>query len=115
MSNDLHPVVRGAGGPLAAPAPDKPAPHPVPASSPPAAASAGGSAAVEEAIREANRALEAASTSFRFAHDDATNQIVVSVLDENTGKVIRQVPSPEQLSIAARLRAVAGLFLNQRV
>ncbi|TAJ07409.1 MAG: flagellar protein FlaG [Nitrospirae bacterium] len=114
MSNDLHPVVNGAGGLLTASAPDRTSTHPAPASSP-VAATSGGSAAVEDAIREANRALAAASTSFRFAHDDETNQIVVSVLDENTGKVIRQVPSPEQLSIAARLRAVAGLFLNQRV
>lgn len=84
--------------------------HPVPAPAP-----VRDNAAIEEAIREANRALEAASTSFRFAHDEDTNQIVVSVMDENTGKVIRQVPTPEQLSIAARLRAVAGLFLDQRV
>nr|MBI3614279.1 flagellar protein FlaG [Nitrospirota bacterium] len=110
MSNELHPVVSGAGIVPAVPVQEKMLSHPVPAPAP-----VRDNAAIEEAIREANRALEAASTSFRFAHDEDTNQIVVSVMDENTGKVIRQVPTPEQLSIAARLRAVAGLFLDQRV
>lgn len=78
------------------------------------AAPADGSAAIQDAIKTANRALEVAATSFRFAYDNATNQIVVSVLDDKTGQVIRQVPSPEQLSIAAHLCAVDGLFLSQR-
>lgn len=112
MSHELSPVVSDVGGLPATPVSERTASQSVPASAP--AATATESAAVQEAINKANRALEVASMSFRFAYDDATKQIVVSVLDDNTGQVIRQVPSPEQLSIAARLRAVDGLFLNQR-
>ena len=115
MSHELSPVMSGVGGLPAAPAPETTSSQSVPAVATPEAATAGGSVAIQEAIIKANRALEVAATSFRFAYDDTTNQIVVSVLDDNTGQVIRQVPSPEQLSIAATLRAVDGLFLNQRV
>lgn len=70
---------------------------------------------IEAALQEANRALHAADMSFRFAYDDDTKRIVVSVLDESTGKVIRQIPSEEQLAIAARLRVTAGLFFDRPV
>jgi len=116
MSNELEPVVSGTKGLPVATGVEKTLPQPVSATgTQPAVETAGGRAAREEAIREINKALEAASTSFRFAHDDDTNKIVVSVMDENTGKLIRQIPSPEQLAIAARLRIMAGLFFNQQV
>lgn len=72
-------------------------------------------AGIEAALQEANRALEAADMSFRFAYDDDIHRIVVSVLDESTGKVIRQIPSEEQLAIATRLRVTAGLFFDRQV
>lgn len=69
--------------------------------------------AVDAAIREANQALEASSTSIRFSTDPDTNGIVVRVTDEATGKVVRQIPTQEQLAISSRLRELVGVLLNR--
>lgn len=54
----------------------------------------------------------AGSSSLHFAiqADPATKQIVVQLVDESTGKVVRQIPSEEILRIA---RAIAELAAQQ--
>jgi flagellar protein FlaG len=92
------------------------APRPAPK---PAEESAGGEThvrreAIEAAIREANRALEESSTSIRFSTDPDTKGIVVRVTDEATGKVVRQIPTQEELVISARLRQMVGVLFNRQ-
>lgn len=70
--------------------------------------------AVEAAIREANRALEQSSTSIRFSTDPDTNGIVVRVTDEATGKVVRQIPTQEELIISSKLREMVGVLFNRQ-
>lgn len=70
--------------------------------------------AVEMSIREANRALEEMSTSIRFSTDPDTKGIVVRVTDEATGKVVRQIPTQEELVISARLRQMVGVLFNRQ-
>jgi flagellar protein FlaG len=45
--------------------------------------------------------------------DQDTDQIVVSVVDEATGEVVRQIPAEEQLAIEAHLRALTGLLFSR--
>jgi flagellar protein FlaG len=71
--------------------------------------------AIEAAIREANQALEESATSIRFSTDPDTNGIVVRVTDEATGKVVRQIPTQEQLVIAARMRDLVGVLFNKQI
>lgn len=66
-----------------------------------------------EAVARANEALEAGRVSVRFRVDLDTDQIVVSVVDEATGEVVRQIPAEEQLAIEAHLRALTGLLFSR--
>lgn len=68
--------------------------------------------AVEAAIEEANQALASTSLSVRFSVEGDTNRIVVRLTDQGTGKVVRQIPSEDQLSIEARLRELVGVLFN---
>lgn len=70
---------------------------------------------VEEAMAELNNKLELAQRSFRFRIDEQTDRIIVSVIDENTGKVIRQIPSEEVVKLDFITEELRGLLFNEEV
>ncbi|WP_447973762.1 flagellar protein FlaG [Nitrospira sp. Kam-Ns4a] len=49
----------------------------------------------------------------QFEIDRATHQVVVSVINQDTGQVIRQIPPEVQLALAAYFRDVTGTLLNR--
>jgi flagellar protein FlaG len=49
----------------------------------------------------------------QFSVDDGSGQVVVTVTDATTGKVIREIPPPEILTLAARLDEMIGLLFDQ--
>jgi len=51
----------------------------------------------------------------QFAIHEATGRTMVTVRDESSGKVIREIPSSEMLNLAARLDAMVGLIFDQNV
>ena len=51
----------------------------------------------------------------QFTVDKPTGEIMVTVKDESTGKVIREIPPQEVLNLAARLDAMVGLIFDQKV
>ncbi len=119
MSQELHPIGAGLPGPLVTVSAGGHADGGVEpdAGTPEQAAAAQGSLshnreAVEAAIEEANQALASTSLSVRFSVEGDTNRIVVRLTDQGTGKVVRQIPSEDQLSIEARLRELVGVFFS---
>ena len=71
-------------------------------------------AALQSVVEHMNRTLEAKSVSVRFSVDEQAGEIVVKVLDDTTGDVIRQLPSEESLRLSARLRDPLGVVFDQR-
>ncbi len=69
---------------------------------------------VEQAISRANARMAAANQGIRFGFDDAAGQLVVKVVDQGTGEVIRQVPSKEFLAAQAAAREAIGLLLDKQ-
>ncbi len=47
-----------------------------------------------------------------FKVDEKSGQAVVTVLDKDTGDVIRQMPSEEALALAEKLSEVTGLLMK---
>ncbi len=50
----------------------------------------------------------------RFSVHKASGQIMVTVIDESTGKVIREIPSGEILELAAKMEEMVGMIFNQK-
>ena len=50
-----------------------------------------------------------------FRVDDATQQVVISVIDPETDEIVRQVPPEEILRMAERLDAVRGRLFSSTV
>ena len=49
-----------------------------------------------------------------FAIHRPSGQVVVTVTDEKTGKVIREIPEREMLNLAAKLEEMMGVIFDQR-
>jgi len=55
--------------------------------------------------KEGNKILDqVAQRDLQFKVDEATNKVVMSIVDKKTGDVIRQIPSEDVLKLAKRLQ-----------
>lgn len=62
---------------------------------------------LKKAVEDANNAAKSANRQLNFSIDSTTERIVVRVINEASGEVIRQIPSKEMLDIAAHLAEAA--------
>ena len=70
-------------------------------------------AAQMESLVKLEEALSQHKIALRFSRDGATKQLVVSVVDENTGEAIRQIPSEVSLKLAAQHVKLQGQFVDK--
>ena len=54
------------------------------------------------------------NVDLRFSVHEASGRIMVTVIDESTGEVIREIPPSEVLNLAAKLDAMVGLIFDQK-
>jgi flagellar protein FlaG len=69
--------------------------------------------AVRELVLKSNQALESMNHRLRFQVHDDTGQLMVQLVDFETGEVVRQQPPEEFLELAARIREMVGIFLDR--
>jgi flagellar protein FlaG len=68
---------------------------------------------VERAVARLNELMSKSQRSLRFQVDEISGRTVITVLDEETKQVVRQIPPPEWLEVVRRL-AEAGHLLDTR-
>lgn len=68
---------------------------------------------VKTVVGQLNDVIRAFNTKIKFDIDEKTDQIIVKIIDAETQEVIRQIPPPELLNIAARIEEMSGLLFNQ--
>ena len=59
---------------------------------------------LDVAVESANEIGQMLKQKLSFSIDSGTERIVVQIVDEESGEVVRQVPSQEMLRIAAHLK-----------
>ena len=68
---------------------------------------------IEQAVDEANLLAETfPDHRIAFAMDDASEEVVVRVVDNETNEVVRQVPPQEFLELVAKVQQLVGLFFD---
>jgi uncharacterized FlaG/YvyC family protein len=80
-------------------------------------------AAMQEVMREALNVEPVADRELQIQFENELHIVVVKVLDKESGEVIRQIPMPEEISIAKGLRAAmrrmagnqSGIVVDQEV
>ena len=50
----------------------------------------------------------------RFSVHEASGKFMVTVIDESSGEIIRELPSSEILDIAAKVENMMGLIFDQK-
>ncbi|GBD95717.1 MAG TPA: flagellar protein FlaG [Nitrospirae bacterium] len=68
---------------------------------------------LERAVESANETGQLLKRKLNFSVDEATEKLVVKVIDEESGEVVRQIPANEMLRIAAHLKQFQEM--NDRV
>lgn len=54
------------------------------------------------------------NVNLQFVVHEDTGRVVVSVIDESTGKVIREIPPKEVLRLAASFERTIGIIFDQK-
>ena len=71
---------------------------------------------VTEVVADAQESLDMIQNiDLQFSIHETTGRTMVTVRDESSGKVIREIPPSEILNLAARLDAMVGLIFDQNV
>ncbi len=70
--------------------------------------------AVQEAVDEINGVLDYMNDRLEFSVHEATNRVMVKVLDRQTDEVIREIPPEQMLDLLAKLQELVGLLVDKR-
>lgn len=73
------------------------------------------SAPLEKALEMLNNNLKAWSTGMRFDVDPEAQRVVVSIIDNETGDVLRTVPSDAVIRVAKMIVQLQGKSVDTRV
>jgi uncharacterized FlaG/YvyC family protein len=55
------------------------------------------------------------NVGIEFSVDHSTRETIVKVIDNDTGKLIRQIPPKEMVDLAAKLEDVMGILFDKQV
>ncbi|MCK7583262.1 MAG: flagellar protein FlaG [Chromatiales bacterium] len=70
---------------------------------------------VKEAVSRLNEFVQNLRRDLQFRVDEEIDRVIVTVVNSESGEVIRQIPSEEILAVARSLeQAQQGLLLNER-
>jgi flagellar protein FlaG len=71
-------------------------------------------AEVVNAVQALNGFASTMSAALTFSLDEDTGHTIVKVIDRDTDKVIRQIPSEEAVAISKSLDKLQGLLINDQ-
>ena len=69
---------------------------------------------VQQALEQVQQVVRPLAQSLQFSIDKDTHGTVVKIVDTETNKVIRQIPSEEMLQMAKALDKFTGLLMKQQ-
>ncbi len=72
----------------------------------------------EQKVKSIERALEAVKshqTSLEMSVHEATNEVIIRVLDKETGELIREVPSEKILDMVSKFMEMNGMLFDEKV
>jgi len=65
-------------------------------------------------LESANDVAEKLDTSFRYQVHKGSHVIMVKIVDNNTGKVVREIPSARFLDMMQELQKLTGFIINEK-
>jgi len=68
---------------------------------------------LKKAVDDINKTLQDRGQDVRFSIDESSKRVVVKIIDQNTDKVLRQIPTEQALEISQSLDKLQGLLIKQ--
>ncbi|AHM68231.1 MULTISPECIES: flagellar protein FlaG [Paenibacillus] len=68
-----------------------------------------------KAIDKAVKALQGPTTTLEMSVHEKTHQILVKVLNKDTGELIREIPPEKTLDLVAKMMEIAGILIDEKV
>jgi len=69
---------------------------------------------LQKLTEQLNKEMAPLNPDIKFKYDDKVNELVVNVMDKNTDKVIRKIPSDEALKIMEQMRKLVGALFDDK-
>lgn len=69
---------------------------------------------LKQAVDEINKSMDSLSRGLQFAIDEESHRPIVKVIDHQTQKIIRQIPSEEALALARSLDQLIGKLIDKK-
>jgi len=69
---------------------------------------------LQNLTQKLNKEMEPLNPDIKFHYNDRVNELVVNVIDKNTDKVIRKIPSDEALKIMEKMRELVGALFDDK-
>lgn len=70
---------------------------------------------LQQDINTVNDQLKSKNRSIRFSVDNESDDVVVKVVDKDTGDVVMQIPPEEVVKLRERLSEMSGLLVEKQV
>lgn len=68
---------------------------------------------IKKAVDEGNTLLQAVRRNLQFQVDESTKEVVIKVVDSESGEIVRQIPSEEMLAFIKRLQEQGSMIRVQ--
>jgi len=69
---------------------------------------------LQDLTQKLNKEMEPLNPDIKFSFNDKINELVVNVVDKNTDKVIRKIPSEEALKIMEKMKELVGALFDNK-
>ncbi|MEK3663700.1 flagellar protein FlaG [Paenibacillus sp. FSL F4-0236] len=67
------------------------------------------------AIERAVKSLQGPQTTLEISIHEKTHDIMVKVLNKDTGELIREVPPEKTLDLVAKMMEIAGILVDEKI
>jgi flagellar protein FlaG len=69
---------------------------------------------LQDLTQKLNKEMEPLNPDIKFTFNNKVDSLVVNVVDKNTDKVIRKIPSDEALKIMEKMRELVGALFDKK-
>jgi flagellar protein FlaG len=69
---------------------------------------------IKKIINKINENVSMLNQNVKFAYNDTIKSLTVEVIDQSTGKVIRQIPPKEVVNLQKKLSEVVGIIYDSK-
>ncbi|MDD5067124.1 MAG: flagellar protein FlaG [bacterium] len=69
---------------------------------------------ISDAIEKMNKTIEIFNKKLKMSYDEESKRVVVRIIDSETDKVIKEIPTKEVLDYIHRLHQMIGVFIDSK-